>query len=315
MDRKVPRVVIQGNLIKAVDVSSKRGNPEPVIRGEVKGFSKASRKRMIEQCAKMGKAVPIFVTLTYGKNFPDDPAIWKKHLHSWGKRLIRKDSNLCAIWRLEPQKRGAPHFHLLVYQTSRKKPFIPKEWIANSWAEVLDQYSDEDHRKAGTRVESLRSSRGAAFYCAKYCAKLPEDGDFPESWERAGRLWGSFNKKALKETEAPQKEMVLHSSMEQAATLFAMKDAYKKSFVTRVAAEYVREDADSAPYAFEMAEQAWNEAVSDNEYLGNTSTFYGDATEFMKLLSAKIMSLEMLLAKKMDRDPDYSVVDNIASAF
>ena len=315
MHEPTPRLVTQGNLVLAIDVSPKRGNPNPVPRSECKGFSASARRSMIQQCAKMGKAIPVFITLTYGKSYPSDPAAWKNDLHKWGKRLIRYNPELSAIWRLEPQKRGAPHFHLLVYQSNKKKPFIPKEWVAASWAGCLGEYSDEDHLKAGTRIESLRSSRGAAFYCAKYCAKLPDDGDFPPEWDRAGRLWGSFNKKKLKEAEAPQHEMVLHSGLEQKATLFAMKDAYKKSFIAKRKVQYEKQGEKCPLWASELAQNDWNEAVKDNEYLGNTTTFYGDATDFMKALSAKVCMLELALAKKLGRDPDPSVIDSLAAKF
>ena len=290
---------MQGNLILAVDVSPLKGNPQPVIRGQVKGFSSASRKRMIQQCAKMGKAVPVFLTLTYGKEYPQDPAEWKKHLATWGKRLKRYAPEMSAIWRLEPQKRGAPHYHLLIYQKDGKPPFLPKEWIAESWSQVLGEYSSEEHLKAGTRIESLRSSRGAAFYVAKYCAKLPEDDDFPEDWSRAGRLWGSFNKKAL--PVAKQYEMHLHSEIEQAATLFVMKDAYKSAFIHRMAAKYEK-SGENASDALSLAIVDWSDAVEENEYLGNTSTLYGDASDFLSSLCSKVTSLEVLVSRKLGRD-------------
>lgn len=313
---KTARIIMQGNLILAEGISPVKGNPEPSVRGEVKGFSSASRKRMIQQCAKMGKAIPIFLTLTYGKNYPSDPAAWKKHLDNWGKRLIRHNSNLSAIWRLEPQKRGAPHYHLLIYQKDGKKPFIAKEWIAQSWHEVLGDYSDDDHLKAGTRIESLRSSRGAAFYAAKYCAKLPDDDDFPEEWARAGRLWGSFNKKSL--PTAPQHEMILHSPLEQKATLFVMKEAYKAAFIERAAVKYVKSGGDP-DFSYEAAEKEWAEAVQDNEYLGNTTTLYGDAERFLKHVGNKIAFMEAVLANKDGKLPigecSSRFIDKVAAAF
>lgn len=307
---ELPRLVIQGNLILAKDVSPKRGNPEPVQRGNVKGFSKASRKRMIQQCAKMGKAIPVFLTLTYGKDYPSDPAEWKSHLATWGKRLVRLDSELSAIWRLEPQKRGAPHFHLLIYRSDGKKPFVCKDWIAKSWSSVLGEYSSSEHLKAGTRIESLRSSRGAAFYVAKYCAKLPEDDEFPPEWDRAGRLWGSFNKKKL--PEAKQHEMILHSALEQKATLFTMKDAYKRAFLRSATVKYEKNGFEDAS---ERAENDWECAIRENEYLGNTTTFYGTAEDFLRDLSAKVGFMELILAAKQGREPDSTIIDSLACKF
>lgn len=314
--QKTAKLIMQGNLILGEGISPAKGNSDPSIRGEIKGFSKASRKRMIQQCAKMGKSIPVFLTLTYGGQWPDDPEVWKKHLASWGKRLVRKDPNLSAIWRLEPQKRGAPHYHLLIYQKDGKKPFVAKEWIAQSWHEVLGEFSNSAHLKAGTRIESLRSSRGAAFYVAKYCAKLPEDEDFPAEWERAGRLWGSFNKKAL--PLAPQHEMVLHSSLEQKATLHVMKEAYKAAFIKSHAVKYVKNGGDP-DLSYDAAEAAWDKALSENEYLGNTTTLFGDAERFLKHVADKIGFMECVLANKAGRAPDGGCVsrfvDKAAAAF
>jgi len=279
-------------LILAQDVSPSRGNPNPPKRSEIKGFSAASRKRMIRQCAMMGKAVPVFVTLTYGSDWPSEPSLWKTHLIAWMKRLNRLQVDLSAIWRLEPQKRGAPHFHLLVYQSNGKAPFIDKDWVASSWHEVIGDLTDE-HLKAGTRIESLRTCRGAAFYVAKYCAKLPEDSDFPPEWSRAGRLWGVMSKKHL--PLPPQKEMILHSHLEQRAVLFAMADAYRSAVVEKIAADYENDGLCSAD-SHSLAEKEWDKMKAENEYLGNTCTFFGSAEEFLSRLSAKRFELESRLA-------------------
>lgn len=89
------------------------------VRGEVKGFSKAARRRLIRKIGSIDRnavpQMPIFLTLTYPRDWPSDPKQWKKHLDTWVKRLKRKHSKVCAIWKLEPQKRGAPHYHLIVF--------------------------------------------------------------------------------------------------------------------------------------------------------------------------------------------------------
>ena len=310
---KNPRLVIQGNFIQAIDVA-KGGNPNPLPRGEVKGFSRASRKRLIELCTRMGNAVPIFLTLTYGRNFPSDPKIWKRHLQTWFKRLRTRHPGLSAIWRLEPQKRGAPHYHLLIYQENGKAPFIDKHWISKSWSAVLGEYSDEDHLKAGTKVEKLRSSRGAAFYAAKYCAKLPEDDDFPPEWERAGRLWGSHNKAKL--PKAKQHEMLLHSELEQKAVIFLMKDIYKRVYIENKTKELVK-SGENEDVAHHMAEALAREKLDENEFAFNTCRTYSTGEKFLWELQGKIASLEMILAEKGKRAVNYDqlnqVIDKIAS--
>ena len=309
MEIPIPRLIIQGGLIKAKDcltlMRKPHSNPKP--RGKVNGFSRAARRRMLEQCAKMGKAVPIFATLTYGEKWPDDPDTWKIHLKNFLKRLYALKPDYAGLWRLEPQKRGAPHFHLLIYR-EKGRPFVDKDWVAKAWHEVRGEWSDADSLKAGTRIESLNSHRGAAFYCAKYCAKLPEDEVHDPRWDRAKKLWGIFNKKCL--PEAKQHEMVLHSGMEQKAILFTMRDMFKKSFLSRAAAKHEK-DGFIAPEALHMAVEDWKECRANSEHFGNTTTTYGSAEEFLSNYSTKIAELEIFLADHQNRDPNLRRVEGI----
>jgi hypothetical protein len=133
---------------------------------------------------------PIFVTLTYPGEWPRDPKAWKKHLDTFGKRLLRRYPNACAIWKLEPQKRGAPHYHLIVLNV----PHVDKDWLAQAWYEVVGS-GDTKHLRAGTRVESIRTWRGCMAYASKYTAKVIEE--LPEGWEKVGRMWGIIGRKNL----------------------------------------------------------------------------------------------------------------------
>lgn len=279
--------MIQGNLVLAEDVSPCRGNPEPPIRGKVQGFSPASRKRMIRDCARMGQAIPIFVTLTYPEIWPSDPSVWKVHLDTFWKRVIRKNPQMGSFWRLEPQERFAPHYHLLIYQKNGRQPFLPKKWIADSWAEITN-----GNPSACSRVESLKSHRGGMFYAAKYCAKLP-DGEYPEEWGFAGKHWGKLSKANL--PWAKQYEMVLHSHMEQNAALFAMADAYKNAYITARTSKYIKDGLDHLT-ALHVAEIDWKQAKEENEHLGNTTTFFGTGEEFLARLSCKLSVMDDALS-------------------
>jgi len=74
---------------------------------------------------------------------------------------------------------------------------IEKQWLAETWARCSEDESEE-HIKAGTRVESLRSAEGAMFYASKYVGKLAEkDQVLPEYWEHVGQHWGYINKAKL----------------------------------------------------------------------------------------------------------------------
>jgi hypothetical protein len=153
------------------------------IRGVVQGFSRWSRKRLTDLVHQVDRSTskPLFVTLTYPAAYPTDWQETKRHLHNWLRRLMRRWPGASVIWRLEYQKRGAPHYHVLVFGV----PFLPKRWVSRSWFEVVGS-GDDKHLAAGTQVVRVRSWRGAAYYCSKYLSKASEGHP-----SETGRMWGT----------------------------------------------------------------------------------------------------------------------------
>lgn len=159
-------------------------------RGEVTGFSSASRRRLMRLVASLERdARPIFVTLTYPDVFPADLDRWKRDIDVFGKRLARKSTQAGFLWRLEFKERKsgasagmlAPHFHLLVYGASYRDLIA---WIPRTWWEVVGS-GNSKHFRAGTRVEHIYSWGGIMRYVGKYIAK---EEDYPPGWK--GRVWG-----------------------------------------------------------------------------------------------------------------------------
>lgn len=164
-------------------------------RGKVRSFSSAARRRMLYTVAQCGGAVPIFITLTYGREWPDDPTTLNKHVDLFWKRLVYshdRGGELAMIWKKEWQRRGAPHFHGLLYLADGSSPWVCKDWIAINWAQVTGDVS-EAHVASGTRVEALRSSNGGKYYCAKYMGK---EQSIPRGI-KTGRMWGVLARKNL----------------------------------------------------------------------------------------------------------------------
>lgn len=168
-----------------------RGDPLPAVgggvRGAVRGFSKESRRRMLQWLQTIDReraGFPLFVTLTYPRQWPGDTRRWKRDLSVWLARLKRALPDAWAVWKLEPQMRGAPHYHLLVFGVDS----LPKEWLSRTWYEVVGS-GDERHPRAGTQVQRVESWRGVTAYAAKYLAK--ELGALPPMWQQGvGRWWG-----------------------------------------------------------------------------------------------------------------------------
>ena len=159
------------------------------IRGRVQVFSRGARRRMLRLLATLLRAsVPLFVTLTYPGIFPDQPAEYKGHWRAWVKRLRRRWPGAALVWRLEFQRRGAPHFHAFVWGVSFGELL---EFTGQSWFEVVGS-GDDRHLRAGTRVEKIRDWRGASSYASKYLSKV--DGEIVAG---VGRWWGIENREGL----------------------------------------------------------------------------------------------------------------------
>ena len=91
------------------------------------------------------------------------------------------------------QKRGAWHFHLLLFVgPSFGSVGELRRFISSSWYEVTGKVS-EGHLRAGTRVETIRKWKEATSYVERYMAK-PEE--FPEGVQM-GRIWGIWNEEHL----------------------------------------------------------------------------------------------------------------------
>jgi hypothetical protein len=204
-------------------------------RGTIAGFSASSRRRLMDLTASINRTkcgLPKFMTLTYPGVWSPDAARWKVDLDSFGKRLVRRWPSASMIWRLEFQKRGAPHFHCLVFGV----PYLPRTWVARAWAMVVTDLSlveqrvavnwsallagmqfDQPgpraallgllspaqrmylwHRAAGTQVVRVKSWRGVASYTAKGMAH--ELGKLDQAVCDAGgvgRWWGVVNRDKL----------------------------------------------------------------------------------------------------------------------
>jgi hypothetical protein len=128
----------------------------------------------------------LFLTLTYPREYPADD-VAKRHLDTFAKRISRKWPNAAFVWRIEAQKRGAPHFHLLVYGVE----FVPKAWLSRVWYEIVGS-KDDRHLRAGTQVAYCHTIRQVLHYASKYAAK-EEQGVRPIE----GRQWGVKGRKNL----------------------------------------------------------------------------------------------------------------------
>lgn len=188
-------------------------------RGEIKLWSKASRRRLLYRLSEVEwEKIPVtelfHVDLTYpGEFWPDGRKI-KRDLKALRCRLDRLfgKGNYGLWWKLEFQRRGWPEFNcvlrVLRVPISWVKRFpglevsqeafiiLFRKWLAKAWNEIAAP-GNEKHLKAGTEVSRPRNKRKMALYMVKYLAKTGGRKEYqhtvPEGFTGLGRWWGIIN--------------------------------------------------------------------------------------------------------------------------
>lgn len=196
------------------------------LRGDVVGFSKESRLRLMKTLAKARSLPKWFVTLTYPSAYPaayeakEDCKRFLDNLSQWhrnnGKRLF-------VIWRLEFQSRGAPHFHLLMW-SDWEKPLMGSKAIRQArWKDAIGHFKEDgwwwnydkginttsweqwrawlsvgwwfrtktgdiDHLRAGVDIRQVDSPKQVTSYISKYVAKIDERGQEHLRADAGGRI-------------------------------------------------------------------------------------------------------------------------------
>jgi len=170
---------------------------EDSARSVIDGFSAGSGRRMRSYLRECLAEYSYMCTLTYPGFFPSDGPSVKEHLRRFCQELKRYQAKrggdperFSAFWFLEFQERGAPHFHLFLTDQ------FPAKWIASTWYFIV-RSDDHRHLQAGTRIESIRSGhKGIMAYASKYAAKQ-EQKVVPEGYEKVGRFWGVYGRRAV----------------------------------------------------------------------------------------------------------------------
>lgn len=172
-DTRKVKLEAQGHVFK-VHTAGEVARLKPGKRNQIEGFSAGSRKRLLEKAGRLEPKDCSFLTLTYPEKYPPT-RITKKHLNHFLIRLERAFPLLAVLWRLEFQKRGAPHYHLMLYNV----PYIPKEKIQAMWGKIIG------FKYPFTRIERCRSHKKMMNYVSKYIAKK-EDAEGHEEAGSAG---------------------------------------------------------------------------------------------------------------------------------
>ena len=169
-------------------------SPQPVggkAGRVVVGMSHRSRRRMLEllHSLRPDGVSPLWQTLTFPADYPDTPAA-RVAFTTWLKRLARKFPAYAAVWVIAPQKRGAPHLHLLMWGVvdDGQRLRAVKAWLSRAWHDIAGG-GDRHHLQYGCKVTRVSHDVGVRRYIGKYQAK--KDGTLP------GRSWGVVGRDLL----------------------------------------------------------------------------------------------------------------------
>lgn len=223
---------------QAVVSSTRRsptGNDQCATGGVITEWSRKSRSAMCRTFAELDYSplvesgrVPAMVTLSYPGDWEavaSDGATVKRHMVLWRKRFQREYGEQARyIWKLEFQRRVAPHIHLWM-----TPPISPgrsgqcfAQWLSGTWAQVVDHPDAEQkarHRLAGTAIDvrnglkACDPKRLAVYFTKHSSPNLHGDKEYqhvvPELWRQPGRgpgrFWGVYGlKKTIAVVEVGQ---------------------------------------------------------------------------------------------------------------
>lgn len=149
-------------------------------RGKITTFSGSSKSRFMKAIISVNRLPDYFMTLTFPSSFPDVKTAHSRFLRVFLQFLKRK--GMFFLWRLELQKRGAPHYHILCYSACADFDKIAR----NKWVDMMQGWNKEngsqsrvsDIKKRAIDIEKLDgkddadSIKKVFLYVAKYCTKV-----------------------------------------------------------------------------------------------------------------------------------------------
>lgn len=131
----------------------------------------------------------LWIGLTYGAEGVESGERCKADLRAFKQRWVRRWGNIRGFWKLEFQRRGVPHYHLLVV---KPKGFDLLE-CHRMWNEVVG--GDSEHLIRGCHVVEWEGDSPAGYVAGYGSAASKEyQHQVPEGWW-SGRWWGVWGLK------------------------------------------------------------------------------------------------------------------------
>jgi len=226
----------QGSLIRAKYPSryavngARRGGGK---RGPITKFTRKARARMRAFLGTIQEVIPsCFVTLTYGLVYPTKVSTTKEDLSKLWRGLMKRYPKASAVWLLHFQRRGAPHFHMIVWGVEVRSL---RDYVKPTWHGIVANDRALQY-KSTSRVERSKSLSNLRDYLSK---PLQVPDWVLESGQSLGRCWGKKNEK-----EIPLSERLLY--------LVAPEFKYK---IRRLYRRYLRSSSRKREYTLPVPNQ------------------------------------------------------------
>jgi len=167
--------------------AQKKPDTPPPLRGEISGFSDASRRRLRFLAGNTSTKLISQFCLTYHQTSPDGATV-KKHLHTWLENVRTRFPEVAYLWVLEFQTRGVPHFHIWL-NLPADLPGL-RNILAKSWNRITEpgnatHLAFHNHKKNFIPWEMYNAS-----YACKYLDKQSQKA-VPAGFTGCGRFWGN----------------------------------------------------------------------------------------------------------------------------
>lgn len=183
------------------------------VRKQIGSMSAKSMRNLKRKCAEVKQDAKAWTfALTYGQEFPTAD-VSKDEFQRLQRWINKTYPEVGGFWKREPQKRGATHYHFLVFIEDDDEAKLIITDICYKWCEIANEiYGEDQHRKSlGVHLHATNCEqmRGKSFfsYLAKYLAKTSEG--MPEGYilEKGRGWWGKVNVDAIPWAEKKVREI------------------------------------------------------------------------------------------------------------
>jgi RNase P protein component len=166
-------------------------------KSDISGFSPQARMRMMRMFSKVDYerySSPLFVSTTFHNDWRLERIFLKKTLDNFLKRLKRQLPEFHHIWKLELQKRDAPHFHFMILflQKFSKNNFPEFEKIIKKNWDELKFCNCEYCQIYSVKTKPVYTYKHAMIYISKELGKVSQNNfkcDIGNYWNHSRQIF------------------------------------------------------------------------------------------------------------------------------